>query len=94
MEHFSFSWINGTCQTDLLRKFNVQQEFLPNLVVYIPISGIYASLIGTFEESNIIKFIEDFSKGKVPTSNTTLTDADFKKVNCEKVQEEKNRSRG
>jgi hypothetical protein len=70
-------------------KFNIQPDFLPSAVLYIPRKGFYSTMIGTYEASNIKKFMDDFVHGKISQYNVVLSDKDFLRITCENIKEEK-----
>ncbi len=46
-------------------------------------------MIGTYEASNIKKFMDDFVHGKISQYNVVLSDKDFLRITCENIKEEK-----
>ena len=93
---FSFVWVNATCQviirfikTNLALKFNIQPDFLPSAILYVPRKGIYSTMIGTYEAGNLKKFMDDFVHGKISQNTLSLSDKDFLRISCESIKEEK-----
>jgi hypothetical protein len=68
-------------------KFDIQPDFLPSAVIYVPKQGVYSVMIGTFDGDNIKKFMDDFAHGKITQYKVTLSDGDFNKEPCEMIQE-------
>jgi len=87
VKSFSFIWVNGTCQTEILNKFNVQVESLPNLAIYYPQKEFFSNLIGIFDSDKIISLMENFLVGKVSLAKLNLNDITFKQIKCEEIQE-------
>ena len=76
-------------KTGLAKKFRVQPEYLPSFIIYVPHKGVFSSLIGTFEEDNIKRFIAEFNAGRTALYNVSLSDGDFNRIKCETLQDEK-----
>lgn len=70
-------------------RFNIQPDFLPSAVMYIPRKGFYSTMIGTYEAANIKKFMDDFIHGKISQNSATLSDKDFLRITCENIKEAK-----
>ncbi len=84
---FTFGWVNATCQNEFITKMNTNAESLPNIVVYIPHKELYANLIGTFDYENILFFLENTLRGRVPLNNLTKKELTLKDIKCEDIKE-------
>ena len=84
---FTFGWVNATCQNEFITKMNVNVESLPNLVVYVPHKELYANLIGTFDYENILFFLENTLKGRVPLNSLNKNELTLKDIKCEDIKE-------
>ena len=47
------SWIDATCQHELLESLSIGVDLLPTVVLYRPRSGKLSSLLGAFTEKAI-----------------------------------------
>jgi hypothetical protein len=46
-------WLNATCHRDVLLSFDVNEMFLPTVVMYSPKTDEYSQLIGGFNDDSI-----------------------------------------
>jgi hypothetical protein len=65
---FKYMWINATCHSYLLPKFELSQMFLPTVVIYSPSQQKYSRMVTTLEMENLIEFEKAFEgtgKGRI-----------------------------
>ena len=84
---YSFGWINATCHDSLSNNFNINNESLPNLVVYVPSKDVYVSLLGSYDVENINYFIERIMQGKVHFNRIDREKIKLPPLKCEEIKE-------
>jgi hypothetical protein len=83
----TFGWVNATCQHEFSNTFNINSESLPNVVVYVPSKGVYASLVGTFDLDSLNTFISRVIQGRTALNNISKDKLDLKDVKCEEIKD-------
>lgn len=84
--HLSFVWIDAICHSEALLAFNVQDEYVPTVVVYSPALKEYSQLVGTFDNPSIAVFLEKVLKKRV--SAYPLPDGlPLEERNCSEIHE-------
>ena len=78
-----FMAIDGLCQYELREMFGISEISLPNIAVYLPTKKKGARLVGTFNNDDIISFIEGILRGKLETfdiNKLTYVDRDCESI--------------
>ncbi|CAD8121612.1 unnamed protein product [Paramecium sonneborni] len=79
----SFVLIDASCHDEVLLKFDISDDSLPNFVAYSTSKKIYSKLIGRFDYESINKFIEKQYKGQ--SNNIAIQEFEIFEKNCEDV---------
>ncbi|CAD8209302.1 unnamed protein product [Paramecium pentaurelia] len=79
----SFVFIDASCHDELLLKFDISDDALPNFVAYSSNKKIYSKLIGRFDYDSISKFIDKQYKGQ--SSNININSIQIIEKNCEEI---------
>ncbi|CAD8111869.1 unnamed protein product [Paramecium sonneborni] len=79
----SFVFIDASCHDELLLKFDISDDALPNFVAYSSSKKIYSKLIGRFDYDSISKFIDKQYKGQ--SSNININSIQIIEKNCEEI---------
>lgn len=56
--------------------------------MYVPSKDVYANLIGTFDEENILFFIDRIIQGKVPLKPISKQQVSLQDIKCEELKEQ------
>lgn len=59
------------------------------MVLFFPNKNVYSTLIGTFDEENLGRYVDDVLEGKVSLNNLDEKNIVFNNINCEELKEEK-----
>ncbi|CAK63922.1 unnamed protein product (macronuclear) [Paramecium tetraurelia] len=79
----SFVYIDASCHDEVLLKFDISDDSLPNFVAYSNAKKIYSKLIGRFDYESINKFIERQYKGQ--SNNIQIHELEILERDCEEV---------
>ncbi|CAD8212594.1 unnamed protein product [Paramecium octaurelia] len=79
----SFVFIDASCHDELLLKFDISDDSLPNFVAYSSSKKTYSKLIGRFDYDAISKFIDKQYKGQ--SSNININSIQIIEKNCEEI---------
>jgi hypothetical protein len=69
--------------------FGFNQDSVPNLVLFFPGKGVYATMIGTFDEDNLERYIDNVLNGKVSLGKIESSQIVLNNLKCEEIREEK-----
>jgi protein disulfide-isomerase-like protein len=64
----AYSYMDGTCHTEVLNAFGINPQNLPTAVVVSRSKSKYATFFGVFQKNNLLSFVRGVKRGKRGTS--------------------------
>ncbi|CDW85441.1 UNKNOWN [Stylonychia lemnae] len=83
-----YMWINASCHSYLLEKFEINPMFIPTVIFYLPEKDKSAHLIGKFDKETIQKHESKFVNGKLSTfpMKVKADDIQIQDLDCPNIQ--------